>query len=174
MDELRIPKERIPILIGKKGETKILISKLTHTKIKIDSKEGDVIIEGNNGLDVYNTKQIVRAIGHGFNPEQALNLLDDQNIFEVIRITDYSRNTKKDLHRIKARVIGREGKAKHTIEYLANVSLSIYGKTIGILGKVENVNIARHAINNLLAGSKHGKVYSYLEKKRKLRKSEKW
>jgi|SRR3989344_4138932 len=169
MEELRIAKDRIAVLIGKKGEIKEKISKLTKTKIKIDSKEGDIIIIG-EGLDAYNAKQIIHAIGRGFNPNKALILLEDERVFEIINIEDYSRKTKKDLKRLKSRIIGRKGRARQIIENLANVDLSIYGKTISIIGKIEDVGIARHAINNLLAGSKHGSVYAYLEKQRKLKK----
>ena len=171
MDEIKIAKERIAILIGKKGEIKRRIARLTNTKIKVDSKEGDVIITGEDGLGVYTAKQIVQAIARGFNPDKALSLLDDENIFEIINIRDYARNTRNDLKRIKARVIGREGKAKEMIEYLTNVDLSIYGKTIAMIGKVEDVDIARHALNNLLAGSRHGKVYAYLQRQRELKKT---
>ena len=169
MDEIRIPKERIPILIGTKGEIKRKISRLTSTKITVNSKEGDVLIEGEDGLDVYNAKKILQAIGRGFNPEIALTLLEGDIIFEVINITNYSRNTRNDLQRLKARLIGRKGKAKQMIQDLSNISLSIYGKTVSLLGKTEDVDTARHAINNLLSGSRHGKVYAYLERQRKLK-----
>ena len=170
MDEVRIPKERIAILIGKKGETKREISKATNTKIKVDSNEGDVIITGEDGLNVYNAKKIIQAIGHGFNPNKALRLLEEDKIFEMINMQDYARNSKDDLHRIKARIIGRKGKAKKMIQDLANVELSIYGKTVCIIGKSEDVDTARHAVNNLLSGSRHGKVYAYLEKQRKIKR----
>jgi len=75
------------------------------------------------------------------------------------------------LRRIKARLIGREGLARELIERLANVEISIYGKTISIIGNATNLNVARHAVINLLQGSKHGNVYSYLEKQRKIRES---
>ena len=48
--ELKISKERIAILIGKKGETKRRLETLTKSKINIDSKEGDVIIRGEDSL----------------------------------------------------------------------------------------------------------------------------
>lgn len=169
MDEIRIPKERIPILIGVKGEIKRKISKLTNTKITVNSKEGDVLIDGDNGLDVYNARQIINAISRGFNPDEALKLLNDENIFEIINISDYARNNKNDLKRIKGRLIGRNGKAKEMIQNLTNVSLSIYGKTASMIGKNDGVDTARHAINNLLSGSRHGKVYAYLERQRKMK-----
>jgi len=88
---------------------------------------------------------------------------------QVVNISDYSRNNKNDLKRLKGRLIGKNGKAKEMIQDLTNVSLSIYGKTISMIGKIENVDTARHAINNLLSGSRHGKVYAYLERQRKLK-----
>ncbi|MEK6906937.1 MAG: KH domain-containing protein [Nanoarchaeota archaeon] len=167
MDEVRIPKDRIAVLIGKKGETKYKISKLTHTKIKVNSKEGDIIINGNNGLDVYLAKKIIIAVGRGFNPEIALTLLEEDKDIEIINILNFSRKTKNDIKRVKARLIGREGIARKLMEQIANVEISIYGKTVSIIGNQFNLNIARHAVINLLHGSKHGKVYSYLEKQRK-------
>ena len=40
-EELKIPKDRVAVLIGKKGETKRAIQSRTKTKIRV-SKEGDV------------------------------------------------------------------------------------------------------------------------------------
>ncbi len=169
MDEIRIPKDRIAILIGKKGEVKREISKLTNTKLQINSKEGDIIINGDDGFNVYLAKKIINAIGRGFNPEIALALLNDDNNLEIIDISYFSRKTKNDLKRIKSRLIGTKGKAKKLIEDLADVELSIYGKTISIIGNQINLSIARHAVINLLQGSRHGNVYSYLEKQNKLK-----
>ena len=44
--ELKIPKERVAVLIGKKGETKSKIEQETNVEIKIDSLEGDVFLNG--------------------------------------------------------------------------------------------------------------------------------
>ena len=70
--ELKIPKERVAVLIGKKGEIKKQIEQATNTKLKIDSKEGDVEISGEDALKLYATREIIRAIGRGFNPEIAM------------------------------------------------------------------------------------------------------
>src|SRR3990167_6600727 len=104
MDEIRIPKERIAVLIGKKGESNRKISRLTNTKLQIDSKEGDIIIYGDNGLEVYLAKKVINAIGRGFNPNVALTLLEENKEIEIINIQNFSRKTKKDLIRIKARL----------------------------------------------------------------------
>ena len=52
------------------------------------------------------------------------------------------------------------------LERLTKTNLSIYGKTIAIIGQVEHVNLARQAIERLLQGSQHGTVYSFIEKQK--------
>ena len=73
--ELKIPKERIAVLIGKEGKTKKDIEKATKTTLEIDSNECDIFIKGTDGLNIYTAKEIITAIGRGFNPETALLLL---------------------------------------------------------------------------------------------------
>jgi len=163
---LRIPKERVAVLIGKKGEIKKQIEDATKTKITIDSKEGDVFISSKDALNVYNTRELITSIGRGFNPEVALLLLKVDYVFELINLNDYIKS-KNDLKRIKGRVIGTEGKCRRLIEKLTECHICVYGKTIGIIGEVVNTPIARRAIENLLRGSPHGNVYKWLEKKRR-------
>lgn len=164
MEQLKIPKERISVLIGSKGLMKIKIQKLTNTKLIINSEEGDVFIDG-EAIDVFNCLNIVKAIGRGFNPEIALKLLDDDYLLEVINLDEFSRN-KNDLIRIKSRLIGTDGIARKNIEDMAKVDIVVYGRTACIIGKTDDVIIARHGIINLLNGSKHGNVYSLIEKQK--------
>ncbi len=164
--EIKIPKDRVSVLIGKKGEIKRLIQKKLDLKLKIDSETGVIILEGDDGLNVYTGKIIVHAIARGFNPEIALTLLEENNTFELIDITEYSKKSKNRLIELKSRVIGTEGRAKKTIEKIANVEICVYGKTIGIIGESKKVDIAKKAIEKLLSGSKHGNVYYFLEKQK--------
>ena len=60
--ELKMPKERVAVLIGTKGETKKEIELATKTKLDIDSKEGDVTIRGEDSVKIFNTKLIIQAI----------------------------------------------------------------------------------------------------------------
>lgn len=161
--EVKIPKNRIAVLIGRNGGVKKKIEEETNTKIKVDSKEGEVFVNGSDAVSLYNTNQIIIAIGRGFNPGIAELLLKNDYCFELISLNDYTKN---DLLRIKGRLIGTKGKCRKTIEQLTECYISIYGKTIGIIGLIENVNIARRAIENLLKGSPHSSVYRWLEKKR--------
>ena len=165
--EIKIPKERIPMLIGPKGSTKRKIQKLTNTSIKVNSKEGDVFIESEDGFNCLISLNIVKAIGRGFNPEIAVDLINDDFSLEIIDIHDFSGTSKKKEERLKSRVIGTKGKARNTLEKITNTKICVYGKTISIIGHIEKVLQAKKAIENLLKGSKHGNVYKYVEKEKK-------
>ena len=67
--EVKIPKERVAVLIGIKGETKRQIEQATQVKMDIDSEEGDVVITGDDGLALFSAREVIKAIGRGFNPE---------------------------------------------------------------------------------------------------------
>jgi len=164
--ELKIPKERVAVLIGKSGETKRGLEELTGVKLDIDSKEGDVRITGEDSLKIYALREVVKAIGRGFNPEIAQLLFKQDYTLEIIPLLDYVRN-KDHFERIKGRVIGTEGKSRQTIESLTDTFISVYGKTISIVGDAEGVMAAKKAVESLLQGSPHSNVYRWLEKNRR-------
>lgn len=166
---LKIPKERIAVLIGKNGEIKKQIEAQTKTKIDIDSKEGEVFIHGKDALLLYSAREIIKSIARGFNPEIALLLLKGDYCFDMLSIADYARN-KNDIIRIKGRIIGRAGKSRKTIEELTETYISVYGKTVSIIGLPEDVASARKAIENLIKGASHANVYKTLEKRRRYSK----
>ncbi|PIN87942.1 RNA-processing protein [Candidatus Woesearchaeota archaeon CG10_big_fil_rev_8_21_14_0_10_32_24] len=164
--EIRIPEERVAVLIGTEGATKKLIEEQTGCQLDI-SKEGDVTITGEDGMQLYSTKDIVKAIGRGFNPRIALLLLKTDYAFELINMTDVTSKSKNDLLRLKGRVIGKGGKSREEIERLTDTNIVVYGKTVGIIGEVSQATIARQAVAMLLKGSMHKTVYHYLERKKK-------
>lgn len=163
--DLKIPLERVAVLIGKKGKVKGEIESMTNTEIAVDSKEGEITIKGRDAIKLFAAKEIVRAIGRGFNPEVAQMLINQDYGFEILSINDYAK-TKNDMVRLKGRVIGQEGKSRRVLEELTDTSLCVYGKTVGIIGKVEHVPVARRAVESLLSGSPHRNVYKWLEKQK--------
>lgn len=164
---MKIPKERVGALIGKNGEIKKHIESKGKLKLEIDSKTGDVAIIGTDSVVVYETKNIIAAIGRGFAPETAFLLYNENNVIELIEINDFSGKSQKKFERLKGRVIGTGGKARKMIEDMTETRVSVYGKTIGIIGEIEHAALARRAIEQLLSGSPHGNVYRWLEDKRR-------
>ena len=164
---LKLPKERIAVLIGTKGEVKRDLEDATHAKFHIDSTEGDVTLTGTDTLALFIAREIVRAIGRGFNPDVAKLLLKADYVFELISLSDYAGKAKNQLERIKGRVIGSEGKSRKVIEDLTETYITVYGKTIGLIGLSSNVTVARRAIESLISGSMHATVYRWLERQRR-------
>ncbi len=167
--DLRIPKERVAVLIGKKGETKRAIEHETKTKLQVNSEEGEIKITGKDALLLYLAREIIRAIGRGFNPEIARQLLKSDYAFEIISIQDYAK-TQNDLERLRGRVIGEGGKSRRVIEELTKTTICVYGKTVGIIGSAETITDARRAVESLLSGSPHPHVYRWLERRKRERR----
>lgn len=165
--ELKIPKDRVAVLIGKKGEIKKQIEAATKIKIDIDSKEGTVVISGQDALGLFNAREVVMAVARGFNPELAQLLLKGDYLLDIINIGDYVSLNTNTIVRMKGRVIGTEGRSRENLERLTECYISVYGKTVAILGQPENIINARKAVEDLLRGAPHGNVYKWLEIKRK-------
>jgi ribosomal RNA assembly protein len=151
---LLVPKDRINVIKDEKVVKKLESS----IKIKLSFDENSVIIDG-DGLDLFQAKYIIKAIGRGFSPEKAFRLLNEEESLEVIELTEF--NDKK-LKIIKSRLIGTNGKTWKMIENFSGCSVSVYGKTVSMIGKYEQMNIAREAVKMIIRGSKHSKVYSFL------------
>jgi len=163
---IKIPADRIGALVGPSGSVKSMFEEKTGATIDIDSETGAVeIIAGEDPIMAMRLAEIVRAIGRGFSPERAFPLLEDELL--MLDVIDLSRvcNTKSDMARIKGRIIGKDGRTREITEKLTGVGISVYGKTVGIIGNPDQIRIARTAIEMLMDGAPHGAVYGYLEKK---------
>jgi len=164
--EMKIPASRVAVLIGTGGSIKKEIEKETGVKITVDSREGDIFLFSDDALRLYTTREIITAVGRGFNPEVALELLKPDFAFEQINLAEHVK-TKNHMVRIKGRVIGSNGKARELIEEFTGCRISVFGKTISIIGRVESANVCRRAIQSIIKGSRHATVYKFLEKQRR-------
>ena len=163
---LKIPKERVAVLIGQSGSTKKELETQTGCVIDVDSKEGDVQLSGEDSVQIYMLKDIIKAIGRGFNPEIAMRLLKADYVLELIDLSEFVNN-RDHLPRVRGRVIGKNGMAREKIEEFTETSLSVYGKTVAIIGFCDYVAAAKKAVDMLLQGSPHTAVFKWLEKYRK-------
>lgn len=166
-NEIKIPKDRIAVLIGASGSIKKQIEEETGSKLIIDSEEGDVFIEGEDSIGIMIARNIVHAIARGFNPEIANFLIKPDYTFEIISMADYAGKSKNIMERLKGRVIGMRGKARANLENLTETHISVYGKTIAIIGEISRAALAKKAVEGLLEGSSHATIYKKLEKRRR-------
>ena len=122
MDEyeyaIKVPKDRIAVIIGEKGEKKRELEEVLGVDVQIDSEEGDVTLSGTDAIALFTAREVIKAIARGFNPDLAKQLLKTDNVLEVISLPDYG-NSKNHMIRLKGRVIGEGGRSRSTIEELA-------------------------------------------------------
>ena len=155
--EVKIPEDRKAALIGRAGMTKNEIESKTRTRINI----ADVILIRGEPLDVMSASHIITAIGRGFAPATAMKLLNESEMLYVMSLPE------KGLERIRARVIGTRGKARRRIERATGTRLSVYGKTVSIIGSHDNVQLATKALEKLVGGSPHKNTYRAIRKMKK-------
>ncbi|MCC7553356.1 MAG: KH domain-containing protein [Methanobacteriaceae archaeon] len=168
-DYIKVPQDRVGVIIGTNGKVKKAIEKETETRLEIDSNDGIVTIIPKENMEDplggWNANHIVKAIGRGFNPEKAIKLTDDDIYLEIIKLPLIIGKSKKALARHKGRIIGKDGKTREIIVDMAEVDMAIYGKTVSFIGKLENIMIAKEAVKMILNGSRHKTVYNFLEQK---------
>ena len=170
MRYIKIPKERVGVLIGHDGETKRTIEQRSHVKLIIDSKLGEIQIDDTKASDPLmglKTENIVQAIGRGFSPEHALRLFDDDTYFLLLDLRDYVGRKEPHMKRVKARIIGRDGRTKHILENMTNSVISVYGHTVSVITTVDYLETIKTALEMVIGGNKHRTVYRFLQRRRK-------
>ena len=173
---IRIPTDRIGVLIGKSGKIKTKIEQVCSVKMQIDSETGETLISGIGNIDdiqPFKAMEIVMAIGRGFSPENAMKLLQGENSLHIIDLREFAGKSPSQIERIKGRIIGEGGKARINMENLSGTKISVYGRTVSIIGSPSQLKLAVNAISSLSGGSMHGAVYNKLESARRRNKLEK-
>jgi len=174
---INIPRERIGVLIGPQGSVKRRIEEALGVKLTVDSAEGSVKIElarppeeGGDPVALFKARDVVQAIARGFSPERAFRLFEEGVVLSVIDITDYVKPNRNNLVRVRARLIGRDGRTRRMIEETTHTYVSIYGDTVAIIGEDEDVRAAEEAVLDLINGAPHAAVYKKLNEYARLRK----
>jgi len=171
MRYIKIPRDRVAVLIGKNGEVRKKIEE-QGVKLEIDSSTGDVKIMADDGLKEMLAENVVRAIGRGFSPEKAMLLFRDDYYFELMDIRDWAGKRINHVKRLAGRIIGKEGKARRYIEEITGAHISVYGHTVAIIGRIGEMEMAKRAIEMLLEGASHQTGYRFIEKEKRRRKLE--
>ena len=130
---------------------------ITKDSITLESSKNDSFVEHISSF-------VLDALALGFDFETAIQLKDPNYILKKIDIKNRVKDNRVNV--VIGRIIGTKGKTKHLIEKLSEADIVISEHTIAILGNIDNVEIANHAIEALIRGSPQSKVYGVLEKSR--------
>lgn len=167
---VRIPEERVGVVIGPGGRTCHDIAQRTSTDVQVDGEEGAVRISGPDSDPgrVLQARDIVLAIARGFSPERAKRLLKDNTYLGILDIkVTTGKKEKAALRRIRSRVIGTRGEARTRIEQLSGCFVSVYGGTVALIGQEDQLERATRAVELLLRGSEHSTVFHMLARLRR-------
>ena len=132
-------------------------------EVKISNRGKEVYIEGSPENE-YIAEKVVDAINFGFPISTAMLIAEEDLEFEILNIKDYT--TRKDLERIKGRLIGKGGRTLKTLSDLTECFFEIKENFIAIIGEPEFMKNAQEAAIELIKGSKQGNVYGRLERNR--------
>jgi ribosomal RNA assembly protein len=165
-----MPRDRVGVLIGTNGSIKEDVENRSGIKMDIDSDTGDVELNTTEETDpvmVLKVSDIVNAIAVGFSPERAFRLFHEDIYFASFDIRDYVGKDPNHIRRIRARIIGSEGKTRRIIEDLSGADISIHRNSVGVIGDLLELDVAKTAVDMVLNGSEHSSVYRFLENKRR-------
>lgn len=165
LSSLKIPRDRIGVLVGPKGKIKRKIEAMGEVELDIDSAGGDIeIYQVGDPLKSSRSVSVVQAIGRGFSPVKAMALFSDEEELVVIQLRDFAKPGSRRIEDIKGRIIGSKGSTRRIIEELTSTHLSVYGDTVSIIGDYLSLETSIKAVNMLINGSRHRTVYTFLEK----------
>ena len=171
---VRVPKDRIAVLIGKGGATRKGLEKAANVSLLIDSTSGDVSItwdpENTDPVKMMKFPELIKAIGRGMSPKKAIKLMEDECYFQLYDMREWVGKQHLQQKRMRGRLIGSEGKIRRFIEQNTGCEMAVYGSTVVLIGDEEGLPLASNAVERILRGSEHGTVIKALERERRDKK----
>lgn len=147
--------EKLPRIIKNKKKLEKVLN------IEITNRGKEVSIEG-KPEEEYIAEKIIDALNFGFPFSVAILIKEEDFIFEIINIKDHTK--RKDLKRIRARIIGTKGKTLKTLNQLTKCYFELKDNYVGIIGHPEYLENAQESVIGIIKGAKQSNVYSFLEK----------
>ncbi|MCK5624441.1 hypothetical protein KAI04_01205 [Candidatus Pacearchaeota archaeon] len=129
--------------------------------IKISNRGKEIQING-KPEEEYTAEKVIDALNFGFPFSVAISIKEEDLEFEILNIKDHT--TRKDLERIRARLIGKGGKTLQTLNQLTKCNFELKDNQMGIIGSPEYLENAQESVISIIKGSKQSNVYSHLEK----------
>ena len=147
--------EKLPRIIKSKKKLE------KELQVKITNRGKEVFVRGNPENE-YITEKVIDALNFGFSFQTAMLIKQEDFILEIINIKEHTK--RKDLERIRARIIGKKGKTLQTLYQLTKSHFEMKDNFVGIVGHPEYLEKAQEAIIAIIKGSKQSNIYNFLEK----------
>ena len=147
--------EKLPRITKNKKRLEKLLN------VKITNRGKEVFIKGKPEAE-YIAEKVIDALNFGFPFSTAILIKEEGFVFEIINIKDHTK--RKDLERVRARIIGTKGKTLQTLNQLTKCYFEIKDNYVGIIGDAEHLESGQQAIISIIKGAKQSNVYAHLEK----------
>ena len=147
--------EKLPRIIKNRKKLEKILN------VKITNRGKEVFIDG-KPEEEYISEKVIDSLNFGFPFSVSILIKKENFIFEIINIKDHTK--RKDLQRIRARIIGTNGKTLQTLHQLTNCYFELKDNYVGIIGAPEYMENAYQAIISIIRGAKQSNVYNFLEK----------
>jgi len=158
------------IYVGNVGKVLQNKKKLeSELEVKITNKGKLIFVDGKAEKE-FTALQVMEAIKLGFSVDKALLLQNEEIILQTVHIKDITK--RQDLGRVRARIIGTQGKTLKTLNNITNCEFSVLDNEVGIIGSTEAIEDGKQSIISIVQGSKQSNVYSRAEKQRKRKRLE--
>ncbi len=151
----KIYSEKLPRILKNKKKIEAELN------VKITNRGKEITIQG-KPEDEYIAEKVIDALNFGFPFSDALMIKKEDFLFEIINIKEHTK--RKDLERIRARIIGTKGKTLKTLCQLTKCFFELKDNEVGIIGPPEYIQNAQNSIISIIKGTKQANVYSFLEK----------
>lgn len=151
----KILSEKVPRIIKNKKQ----LEKKLNVEISNRGKEVTIIGEPE---DEYTAEKVIDALNFGFPFSTAIRIKEEDLVFEIINIKDFTKRT--DLERVRARIIGTKGKTLKTLCDLTQCNFELKDNEVGIIGNPEHIKNAQEGITSIIKGAKQTNVYKSLER----------
>jgi ribosomal RNA assembly protein len=169
-ENIRVPAERLGVIVGRNGRVRKRVESLTNTTITVNEEGVVTVMSPENTEDpvlAWKARDMVKAMARGFSPKRALTLIDEDTRLLVISLREQVGNSPSQLKRVAGRIIGENGRTRRVIEETTETLVSVYGNTVALIGSDPGLDYASRAVSMLIGGAPHATVYKYLEKSRR-------
>lgn len=142
-------------------------------KIAVKKEGNDATLEiSGESEGEWVSEQVLAAIDLGFAPRIALKLFGENTYLETVDLGEAMHGKANAVARMKARIIGSEGRIKKALEELSEAAISVSDDDrVGLLGGFDEVRAAKEAVLRLLEGKQHGGVIGFLRDEKRKREA---
>lgn len=118
--------DKLPRIIKSKKKLEQVLN------ITINNRKKEVILSG-KPEEEYIAEKVIVAIDFGFSLPVAILIKEEGYHFEILSIKSYTK--RKDLERIRARIIGKKGRTLATLNNLTECFFELKDNEVGIIGE---------------------------------------